>query len=461
MCGIVGIQSQKDNVSTELYEALIMLQHRGQDTAGISTNENNIFHTYKSKGLIKEVFAQEQIEFLKGKMGIGHVRYPTAGLLTDAETQPLYTNMPLGISLTHNGNLTNIDELKSFLSERMRHVNSNSDSEILLNVFATELRYKLKKSGKITNEAIFETIESVQKILKGAYCVVLMISNYGLVAFRDPHGIRPLVIGKREENWMVASESVALDALGFDLIGDIQHGQAVIIQKNGEFESKVCVQKDFRPCIFEYVYLSRADSVLDEVSVHQARKNMGQLLAHKVDEILGKKNIDVVVAIPETSRVSAIELAHTLNLPYAEGFVKNNYVGRTFIMANQKIRNHSVKQKINPIAAEFKGKKVLLVDDSIVRGNTSRQIVQMAKSAGAIKIYMASCAPPIRYKNIYGIDMPRQRDLIAYKQTRKSIAKLIGADEVIYQNLGGLCKAVDSSEKIHFETSCFDGIYIV
>lgn len=460
MCGIIGIVSKDYSVSPEIYEALIMLQHRGQDTAGIATNEKNIFHTFKKKGLVKEIFGKPQIEYLEGKMGVGHVRYPTAGVLTDDETQPLYTNMPLGISLTHNGNLTNTEELKAILNERMRHINSDSDSEILLNIFASELRFQLKQAGKISHDVIYQTITNIQKILQGAYCVILIISGYGLVAFRDPHGIRPLVIGQKNNSTMVASESVALEALGYEILGDIKNGEAVIIEKNGDINRKICYAKEFRPCIFEYVYLSRADSILDNMSVHQARKNMGKLLAYKVDEILGKENIDVVIAIPETSRVSAIELAKTLKIPYAEGFVKNNYVGRTFIMANQQIRNYAVKQKINPIGAEFKGKRVLLVDDSIVRGNTSKQIIKMARDAGAVNIYIASCAPPIRYKNVYGIDMPKEEDLIAHNQTRKSIADLIGADEVIYQNLSDLCEAVDSNKKIHFETSCFDGQYV-
>ena len=466
MCGVVGIVS-KNEVASDLYEALTVIQHRGQDAAGIATSEEKRLNSRKQLGLVREVFREHHIQSLTGKIGIAHVRYPTAGGASRELAQPMYVNSPYGISIVHNGNLVNTDSLCEELAETdRRHLNTNSDSEVILNIFAHELQ----QIGGVqpSKEEIFEAVTRMQSRLSGAYSIIIMINNVGLVAVRDPHGIRPLIIGKRDEDlmgaeYMIASESAAIDALDFKIIDDIAAGETIFISKEGKMsKSKSQKAAKHSPCIFEYVYLARPDSVIDKVSVHKARQRMGTYLGEKILGLYPEHEIDVVIPIPESSTTSANEVAKKLGLPYREGFVKNRYIGRTFIMPKQEMRRKSVKRKLNPITMEFEGKNVLLVDDSIVRGTTSKQIVEMAREAGAKKVFFASAAPPIRFQNVYGIDMAATTELIAHQKDEDQIADYIGADWLVYQNLEDLIRSAKEGNKEieNFETSIFDGEYL-
>ena len=465
MCGIAGIVSHQ-NVNQDLYDALTVLQHRGQDAAGIVTCENGRLHLRKDNGLTRDVFTTEQMVKLKGHMGIAHARYPTAGCSSSSEAQPFYVNSPFGITLAHNGNLTNAEQLKKELFiQDQRHLNTNSDSEVLLNIFAHELQ----QLGKLdlNKDDIFKAVEGVHRRCKGAYAVVVMIPNIGVIGFRDPHGIRPIVFGERKteqgSEFIIASESVALDVLGFELIRDIEPGEAVYIEESGILHTQQCSETtDHCPCIFEYVYFARPDSIIDNISVYKARLRMGDKLAEKILRDWPDHDIDVVIPIPDTSRTSALQMAHTLDVKFREGFIKNRYIGRTFIMPGQQMRKKSVRQKLNAIGLEFEGKNVLLVDDSIVRGTTSEQIIQMARDKGAKKVYFASAAPAVRYPNVYGIDMPAAHELIAHNRTEDEIGSAIGADKMIYQNLEDIIDAVQKGNTNikHFDTSCFDHQYV-
>jgi amidophosphoribosyltransferase len=466
MCGIIGIVG-KNPVNQLLYDGLLVLQHRGQDAAGIVTCDGNTFFMHKNNGLVKDVFQTRHMRSLVGNAGIAHVRYPTAGSSSAAEAQPFYVNSPFGIVLGHNGNLTNSEQLKSeMFRQDLRHINTTSDSEVLLNVLAHEIE-RTSQNAVLNTDMAFDAVAGVHKRCKGAYAVMAMIANFGLLAFRDPHGIRPLVIGKAETEkgteYIVASESVALDVLGFKLLRDVEPGEAIFIDMDGNLYSRQCAENPkLTPCIFEYVYLARPDSVIDGVSVYQTRLDMGSSLAEKIKREWSDKKIDVVIPIPDTSRPSALQLAIALGLDYREGFIKNRYIGRTFIMPGQALRKKSVRQKLNPIGIEFKGKNVLLVDDSIVRGTTSQQIVQMARDAGANKVYFASAAPPVRFPNVYGIDMPSRDELLATGRTDEEICKEIGADGLIYQDLDALVRDIGLSNPSLeiFDCSCFDGKYV-
>lgn len=466
MCGIIGIVG-KAPVNQQLYDGLLVLQHRGQDAAGIVTCDGNTFFMHKNNGLVKDVFQTRHMRSLIGNAGIAHVRYPTAGSSSAAEAQPFYVNSPFGIVLGHNGNLTNSEQLKQeMFRQDLRHINTSSDSEVLLNVLAHEIE-KTAHNAVLNTDMAFDAVAGVHRRCKGAYAVVAMIANFGLLAFRDPFGIRPLVIGKAETDkgteYIVASESVALDVLGFKMLRDVEPGEAVFIDMEGNLYSRQCAENPkLNPCIFEYVYLARPDSVIDGISVYQTRLDMGISLAKKIKREWSDKQIDVVIPIPDTSRPSALQLGLTLGLDYREGFIKNRYIGRTFIMPGQALRKKSVRQKLNPIGMEFKGKNVLLVDDSIVRGTTSQQIVQMARDAGANKVYFASAAPPVRFPNVYGIDMPSRDELLATDRTDEEICQQIGADALIYQDLDELVRDVKlSNPKINdFDCSCFDGKYV-
>ena len=466
MCGVVGIVS-KNEVASDLYEALTVIQHRGQDAAGIATSEKKRVNSRKQLGLVREVFREHHIQSLAGKIGIAHVRYPTAGGASRELAQPMYVNSPYGISIVHNGNLVNTASLCSELAETdRRHLNTNSDSEVILNIFAHELQ----QIGGVqpSKEEIFGAVSRMQSRLSGAYSIIIMINDVGLVAVRDPHGIRPLIIGKRDEDlmgaeFMIASESAAIDALDFKVIDDLAAGEAIFISKEGKMSRSSCQESaKHSPCIFEYVYLARPDSVIDKVSVHKARQRMGTYLGEKILSLYPKHEIDVVIPIPESSTTSANEVAKKLDLPYREGFVKNRYIGRTFIMPKQEMRRKSVKRKLNPITMEFEGKNVLLVDDSIVRGTTSKQIVEMARDAGAKKVFFASAAPPIRFQNVYGIDMAATSELIAHQKDENQIADYIGADWLVYQDLEDLIRSAKEGNKDieSFETSIFDGQYL-
>jgi amidophosphoribosyltransferase len=465
MCGIVAMVG-KSNVNLALYDALTMLQHRGQDAAGIMTCHNGRLAQQKSVGLVQDVFHSRHMQRLVGNMGIGHVRYPTAGSSGPALAQPFYVNSPYGIALAHNGNLTNTEQLSNdlFLSD-LRHVNTDSDSEVLLNVFAHELQ----ELGKLrpTYEDVFKAIAGVHKRVRGGYAVVSMIANYGVLAFRDPNGIRPLVFGKRTtdlgDEYMVASESVALDVLGFKLIRDVAPGEAIFITTEGELFTRQCADNPrLSPCIFEHVYFARPDSIMDGVSVYKARLRQGEKLADKILRLRPNHDIDVVVPIPDSSRVAGQALAQKLGVKFREGLVKNRYIGRTFIMPGQQQRKKSVRQKLNPIDLEFRGKKVLLVDDSIVRGTTCQQIIQMARDAGAAKVYFASAAPAVKYPNVYGIDMPSARELIAHGRTEDEVAAAIGADWLIYQDINDLIAAsAEGNPNVpRFDCAVFDGDYV-
>jgi amidophosphoribosyltransferase len=465
MCGLVGVVAQSE-VGVCLYDTLTVLQHRGQDAAGIATSDNGKLNLRKDNGLVKDVFRTRHMARLTGQMGIGHVRYPTAGSSSPALAQPFYVNSPYGLSLAHNGNLTNTAELSSDLfNEDLRHINTDSDSEVLLNVFAHELQ----RLHKVTPAAedIFEAVRGVNRRCRGGYVALVMIVGYGIVGFRDKFGIRPLVFGKRLNNghteYMLASESVALDSQGFTLVRDVAPGEAVYIDVQGNLTTAICAESTaYAPCIFEHVYFARPDSLMDGVSVYKSRLRMGERLADKLKRLRPDHDIDVVIPIPDTSRTSALELANRLGLKYREGFVKNRYIGRTFIMPGQSERRKSVRQKLNAIELEFRGKNVLLVDDSIVRGTTCKQIIQMARDAGARKVYFASAAPAVRYPNVYGIDMPSASELIAHGRTDEEVEKLIGADWLIFQDLEDLIAAsAEGNPNItSFECSVFDGKYI-
>ncbi len=465
MCGVVGIVA-KSNVNQLIYDALTVLQHRGQDAAGMMTYGDGRFNQRKGNGLVRDVFRQHHMDRLVGNLGIGHCRYPTAGGSSPALAQPFYVNTPYGIALAHNGNLTNSQELmREVFQSDLRHINTDSDSEVMLNVFAHELH----KIGKLrpTHEDIFAAVEAVHRRCSGGYAVVAMVANYGVVGFRDPHGIRPLIYGRRESergtDYMIASESVALDVLGFEVIDDVRPGQAVFISALGElttYQSKKKAQ--FAPCIFEHVYFARPDSIIDNISVYKARLRMGERLADKILRLRPDHDIDVVIPIPDTSRVSGQVLAHRLDVKFREGLIKNRYIGRTFIMPGQALRKKSVRQKLNAIELEFKDKNVLLVDDSIVRGTTCNEIIQMAREAGAKNVYFASAAPPVRYPNVYGIDMPSADELIAHGKTVEQIQEIIGADWLVYQDLEDLiaCAHEGNPEINLFDCSVFDGVYI-
>ncbi|WP_241647314.1 amidophosphoribosyltransferase [Rosenbergiella metrosideri] len=467
MCGIVGISGFLP-VNQAIYDALSVLQHRGQDAAGICTiDQLNCFRLRKANGLVSDVFEARHMQRLQGTMGIGHVRYPTAGSSSASEAQPFYVNSPYGITLAHNGNLTNAHELRTRLFEQgRRHINTTSDSEVLLNVFAQELdRFQ---DYPLTADNIFTAIECVHRQIRGAYAVVAMLIGHGMIAFRDPNGIRPLVLGKRQlpdgrNEYMVASESVALDTLGFEFIRDVVAGEAVYITEQGELFTRQCADAPKNnPCLFEYVYFARPDSFIDKISVYNARIRMGTKLGEKIAREWRDLDIDVVIPIPETSTDVALEIARILDKPYRQGFVKNRYVGRTFIMPGQQLRRSAVRRKLNANRAEFRDKNVLLVDDSIVRGTTSEQIIEMAREAGAKRVYLASAAPEIRFPNVYGIDMPSVTELIAHGREVDEICQLIKADALIFQDLNDLIEAVkeENPDITDFECSVFNGVYV-
>jgi len=467
MCGILGVVG-KTSVNQLLYDGLLLLQHRGQDAAGMVTAEHKTFHMHKGPGMVRDVFRTRNMRSLSGGTGIAHCRYPTAGsAFNPGEAQPFYVNSPFGIVLGHNGNLTNAEALKQeMFRQDLRHINTSSDSEVLLNVLAHELELAAK-GQKLDPGTIFAAVANVYRRCRGAYAVVALIAGYGLLAFRDPFGIRPLVFGRNDTEegpeYLVASESVALTPFGFEVVRDVLPGEAIFVDESGTFHSRQCAAKPvLAPCIFEYVYLARPDSVIDGASVYESRLHMGRKLAEKIQRTKPRLDVDVVIPVPDTSRPSALELAHGLGVTYREGFIRNRYIGRTFIMPGQAIRKKSVRQKLSVVGLEFKGKNVLIVDDSIVRGTTSREIVQMAREAGASKVFFASAAPPVRFPNVYGIDMPTRAELLATGRNEEQIAHEIGADAVIYQDLDALKAAVRAvNPKLEqFETSCFDGVYI-
>ncbi|MBU3725918.1 MAG: amidophosphoribosyltransferase [Polynucleobacter sp.] len=467
MCGVVGTISHRP-VNQLLYDALLLLQHRGQDAAGIATMNGNSFAMHKANGLVRDVFRTRNMRSLVGNAGIGQVRYPTAGSASsEEEAQPFYVSAPFGIILAHNGNLTNAPMLRSEMAYRdRRHINTNSDTEVLLNVLADELQ-KETNSAALDDDSIFKAVAGLNKRVKGSYAVVSLIAGFGLLAFRDPFGIRPLCIGKIDTpegtEWMIASESVALEGLGYTFVRDVVPGEAIYIDLDGNFHTRQCAPSaSLNPCIFEYVYLARPDSTIDGVTVYNVRMRMGDYLAEKIRAETDVSKIDVVMPIPDSSRPAALQVAKRLGISYREGFFKNRYIGRTFIMPGQAVRKKSVRQKLNAMRIEFKDKTVLIVDDSIVRGTTSYEIVQMARESGAKKVIFASAAPPVRFPNVYGIDMPTRSELVAYGRTHDEINDLIGADQLIYQSVEDMKKAVqDINPNIkNFEASCFDGNYI-
>jgi amidophosphoribosyltransferase len=467
MCGIVGVISSTP-VNQLIYDALLLLQHRGQDASGIVTMQGTKCYMHKARGMVRDVFRTRNMRALPGTVGLGQVRYPTAGnAYNEEEAQPFYVNAPYGIVLVHNGNLTNAQALKEELFDiDRRHINTESDTEVLINVLAHELEL-VARDLPLTPEHVFKAVGAVHRRIKGSYAVIALIAGHGLLAFRDPYGIRPLCFGEATteagREFMVASESVALEGTGHRLVRDVQPGEAVFIDLQGHVHTRACADApSLNPCMFEFVYLARPDSVLDGVSVYHARLNMGESLAQRVISTLPPSEIDVVIPIPESSRPSAMQLAHRLGKPYREGFVKNRYVGRTFIMPGQGVRKKSVRQKLNAIGMEFRGRNVLLVDDSIVRGTTSKEIVQMAREAGAKKVYLASAAPPVRFPNVYGIDMPTKEELIAHNRSVEEIRAYIGADQLIYQDVDAMKRVVAQlNPRIRsFEASCFDGHYI-
>ena len=466
MCGIVGVVSHGP-VNQIIYDALLLLQHRGQDAAGIATSHGNTFSMHKANGLVRDVFRTRNMRSLPGNSGIGQCRYPTAGSSSEEEAQPFYVNAPFGITLAHNGNLTNADQLKieMFKNDR-RHINTDSDSEVLLNVLAHEIQQSTS-SFSLDPHTIFNAVTALHKRVRGSYAVVAQVAGYGLLAFRDPYGIRPLCIGfndtEKGPEYLIASESVALEGLGFHFLRDVLPGEAIFIDNDGKLYNQQCAESPtLNPCAFEFVYLARPDSVIDGASVYAARLKMGEYLAHKIRREFAAGDIDVVMPIPDSSRPSAMELAMTLNLDYREGFIKNRYIGRTFLMPGQAIRRKSVRQKLNAISAEFKGKSVLLVDDSIVRGTTSREIVQMARDSGARRVIFASAAPPVKYPNVYGIDMPTRDELIAYNRTNEEVCREITADALVYQDIDDMKRSISDINPMlkKFEASCFDGEYI-
>ncbi len=465
MCGVVGIVSRQP-VNQAIYDALLLLQHRGQDAAGIITGQGGKLYMQKARGMVRDVFRTRNMRALPGNYGLGQVRYPTAGSAdSEEEAQPFYVNAPYGLALAHNGNLTNADELRAELAATdHRHINTGSDSEVLLNVLARELD-RVSGTQPLRAADLFAAVRAVHRRVRGSYAVVALIAGHGLLAFRDPYGIRPLCFGRSDPDgdFMVASESVALEGNGFRLERDVAPGEAVYVDFDGVMQAEQCAEAPtLNPCIFEFVYLARPDSVLDGISVYQARLNMGETLAQRVISVMPPSEIDVVIPVPESSRPAAMQLAWKLGRAYREGFVKNRYVGRTFIMPGQAVRKKSVRQKLNAIGQEFAGRNVLLVDDSIVRGTTSREIVQMAREAGARKVYLASAAPPVRYPNVYGIDMPTAAELVAHGRDVEEIRAQIGCDALIYQDLEAMKRAVrrERPDITTFEASCFDGCYI-
>ena len=464
MCGIVGIVGNQ-NVAGQLYDGLTVLQHRGQDAAGIATADGTRLRVHKDNGLVRDVFNPKAMSTLEGRVGIAHCRYPTAGSEGLDEAQPFYVNSPYGIALAHNGNLINTEALRQdVFAEDRRNINTDSDSEVLLNVFAHEL----DRQRTLSPETAIRAVAGVHRRVKGGYAVVSVVLGLGLVAFRDPHGIRPLVLGKREHNegpdeYIVASESAALDILGFQRVRDVRPGEAIVITARGELFAEICAEpQEHAPCIFEYVYFARPDSMIDNVSVHKARMRMGVKLGEKILRLRPDHDIDTIIPIPDTSRDAALEMSNVLGVKYREGFIKNRYVGRTFIMPGQGERVKSVRRKLNPIPLEFRNRVVLLVDDSIVRGTTSQQIVQMARDAGARKVYLASAAPPVRHPNIYGIDMPAVDELVANDRSIEEIQKLLGCDWLVYQDLEDLEASVREGnlDLQRFDSSCFDGNYV-
>ncbi|MHB8679374.1 MAG: amidophosphoribosyltransferase [Rudaea sp.] len=465
MCGIIGIVG-KSEVAASLYDALTVLQHRGQDAAGIATVDGERLRLHKGAGLVRDVFGSADMLKLRGRIGIGHCRYPTAGSESSAEAQPFYVNSPYGIALGHNGNLVNTDALRREMYEDdRRHINTDSDSEILLNILAHELQ--IQERHALTPDHIFKAVAGVHARARGGYAIVSLLLGYGIVAFRDPCGIRPLVLGERDvdgsKEYAVASESVALDILGFRRLRDVAPGEAVLLTQDGRLHSRHCAEGyPHAPCIFEYVYLARPDSMIEDVSVYKARLRMGERLAAKIARLRPDFDIDAVIPIPDTARTAASSLALTLGVPMREGFVKNRYIGRTFIMPGQSERVKSVRRKLNAIELEFRNKNVLLVDDSIVRGTTSKQIIQMARDAGAKKVYFASAAPPVRFPNVYGIDMPAPAELVAHDRSEEEVQRLIGADWLVYQDLADLEAAVaEGNDKLtRFDSSCFNGEYV-
>ncbi len=463
MCGIVGVIS-KAPVNQLIYDALLLLQHRGQDAAGIVTMQGTKCFMHKARGMVRDVFRTRNMRALPGTVGLGQVRYPTAGnAYSEEEAQPFYVNAPFGIVLVHNGNLTNAQALKQelFAIDR-RHINTESDTEVLINVLAHELEMAARDLP-LTADEVFKAVAAVHRRIKGSYAVVALIAGHGLLAFRDPFGIRPLCLGESEGEVMLASESVAIEGTGHQVLRDVAPGEAVFVDLEGRVHARQCAESPRQfPCMFEYVYLARPDSVIDGISVYQARLNMGETLAQRVINAMPPSDIDVVIPIPESSRPSAMQLAQKIGRPYREGFVKNRYVGRTFIMPGQSVRKKSVRQKLNAIGVEFRGRNALLVDDSIVRGTTSKEIVQMAREAGAKRVYMASAAPPVRHPNVYGIDMPTREELVAHGRTIEQIRQFIGADALIYQDVDAMKRVVKAlNPRIEgFEASCFDGHYI-
>lgn len=466
MCGIVGVVSHSP-ANQLIYDALLLLQHRGQDAAGIATNHGNTFIMHKANGLVRDVFRTRNMRSLLGNTGIGQVRYPTAGSASEEEAQPFYVNAPFGIILAHNGNLTNSEQLKIelFKNDR-RHINTDSDSEVLLNVLAHEIQ-EATTGYSLDPTALYKAVASVHKRVRGSYAVVAQIAGHGLLAFRDPYGIRPLCIGVNEtakgNEYVVASESVALEGLGFRFLRDVIPGEAIFIDQDSNLHSQQCAENStLNPCAFEFVYLARPDSIIDGASVYASRLKMGEYLADKIRKQFPHGDIDVVMPIPDTSRPAAMELALKLNIPYREGFIKNRYVGRTFLMPGQAIRQKSVRQKLNAMASEFKGKSVLLVDDSIVRGTTSREIVQMARDSGAKRVIFASAAPPVKFPNVYGIDMPTRNELIAFGRSDEEVCREITADALVYQDLDALKRSISDVNPAltNFESSCFDGVYV-
>jgi amidophosphoribosyltransferase len=465
MCGIIGIVG-KSEVAASLYDALTVLQHRGQDAAGIATVDGERLRLHKGAGLVRDVFADADMLKLRGRIGIGHCRYPTAGSESSAEAQPFYVNSPYGIALGHNGNLVNTETLRrEMFEDDRRHINTDSDSEILLNIFAHELQ--IQERHALTPDHIFKAVAGVHARARGGYAIVSLLLGYGIVAFRDPYGIRPLVLGERStdagKEYAVASESVALDILGFKRLRDVAPGEAVLLTQDGRLHSRHCADGHAHaPCIFEYVYLARPDSMIEDVSVYKARLRMGERLAAKIARLRPENDIDAVIPIPDTARTAASSLAQALGIPMREGFVKNRYIGRTFIMPGQSERVKSVRRKLNAIELEFRNKNVLLVDDSIVRGTTSKQIIQMARDAGAKKVYFASAAPPVRFPNVYGIDMPAPAELVAHDRSEAEVQALIGADWLVYQDLADLEAAVaEGNDKLtRFDSSCFNGEYV-
>ncbi|MFJ2986679.1 amidophosphoribosyltransferase [Collimonas sp. NPDC087041] len=466
MCGIVGIASQ--NPANQLiYDALLLLQHRGQDAAGIATNHGNGFFMHKANGLVRDVFRTRNMRSLPGNYGIGQVRYPTAGTASAEEAQPFYVNAPFGIILAHNGNLTNAEQLKieMFKNDR-RHINTDSDTEVLLNVLAHEIQ-QATIGYSLDPSVLFKAVANVHRRVRGSYAVVAQIAGHGLLAFRDPYGIRPLCIGANETDkgteYVVASESVALEGLGFRFLRDVMPGEAIFIDIDGQMYNQQCAENPtLNPCAFEFVYLARPDSIIDGASVYATRLKMGEYLADKIKREFRSGDIDVVMPIPDSSRPAAIQLALKLGIEYREGFIKNRYIGRTFLMPGQAIRKKSVRQKLNAIGSEFKGKTVLLVDDSIVRGTTSREIVQMARDSGAKRVIFASAAPPVKFPNVYGIDMPTRGELIAYGRTDEEVCREITADALVYQDIDALKRSISDTNPLllNFEASCFDGNYI-